>query len=59
MHNPFEKNTKAWQIYNSLAETLTEDDNYTPLDLVEITHRCIDNPTYAPDKIKYEQLSLF
>jgi hypothetical protein len=59
MHNPFEKDSQAWQIFKTLSETLTEDDHYTPLELVELTHRCIDNPTMAPDEIKYQQLTLF
>lgn len=59
MHNPFPKDTKEHQIYTELANMLTEDDIYTPLDLIEMTHRCIQTPTLAPDKIKYGQLSLF
>lgn len=59
MHNPFEKDTEEHRIYADLVKNLCEDDTYTPLELVEMTHRCVDNPATAPAFIQYRQLSLF
>jgi hypothetical protein len=59
MYNPFEKDTKEHQIYSEIVKTLTEDDRYTPVELMEMTHRCMESFTLAPDKLKYEQLNLF
>jgi hypothetical protein len=59
MHNPFEKDTKEYQVYAELVKIVCEDDRYTPLELAEMTHRCIANPASAPDAIKYQQLTLF
>jgi hypothetical protein len=59
VHNPFEKETEEHRIYAELAKNLNEDDTYTPLELAEMTHRCIANPSTAPDFIKYQQLTLF
>lgn len=59
MYNPFEKDTEEWHVFNALRQTLSEDDTYTPLELAEITHRCVANPFHSPRLKKHQQLTLF
>jgi len=45
MHNPFERDSLRWHLFNELCQSLTEDERITPLELVKI----VDNLSPEPD----------
>jgi len=57
MYNPYPENTYKWELYNSFFK---KSEDTPPLELMQIVEEIVtEGQTIPPDKIAYQQISLF